>query len=237
MKRVVVAVLLVGCDFAPRNDPPAPRSVVLDQPQVPTVVTTPTTAPSNTEVLRAPTPTELDGFLAGLPGAGPLTATIHTTAGDINCSLNVRYAPRTVANFVGLAMGKVPWRAADGGLRRGIPFYDGLTFHRAVPGFMIQGGDPKGNGSGGPGYQFANETSPDISHVKGTISMANAGPDTNGSQFFIMDGAATRLDGSYNAFGHCTSPDVVAAIARMPTNGDRLIAPVTIRSIEIKNQL
>ena len=130
-----------------------------------------------------------------------LTAVITTTKGDIHVTLFPAEAPVTVANFVNLA-------------QRG--FYDGLEFHRVIANFMIQGGDPNGNGTGGPGYRFADEFSPSLRHNSaGTLSMANSGPGTNGSQFFITHGPTPHLDDLHSIFGKVSSgQDVVDAIAQ-----------------------
>jgi len=126
-----------------------------------------------------------------------LYANLHTNQGDIIIKLAFEKTPLTVVNFVGLAEG-----TKHSNIQIGKPFYNGLKFHRVIDNFMIQGGDPKGNGTGGPGYQFADEIT-DLSHNSGGIlSMANSGPDTNGSQFFITHKATTYLDGKHTVFGH-----------------------------------
>ena len=126
-------------------------------------------------------------------------AVITTAKGQIVCELEFQKAPITVASFVGLAEGKIK----NTFKKPGQPYFDGLTFHRVEPGFVIQGGDPAGNGSGGPGYQFQNEVSPTLKHDRaGTLAMANAGPNTNGSQFYITLQATPQLDGSYSVFGY-----------------------------------
>ncbi|HVP18312.1 MAG TPA: peptidylprolyl isomerase [Spirochaetia bacterium] len=151
-----------------------------------------------------------------------LYAEIKTQRGTIVCSLEYQKAPMTVSSFVGLAEGTV---TANG--MKGKKFFDGLTFHRADPGYVIQGGDPNGNGTGGPGYQFPNETRPDLKHDRaGTLSMANAGPDTNGSQFFITLAPTPNLDGGYNVFGYVVRGiDVANAIQK----GDRITSVRILR--------
>ena len=172
--------------------------------------------------------------LSLLPKRGKLRAKLVTTLGTINCELFDKQAPLTVANFVGLATGQKSWVDANHQIVEGRPFYDGLTFHRVIPEFMIQGGDPNGVGTGGPGYQFANETSPSLPHIAGTLSMANAGPNTNGSQFFIMEKPQSTLDGGYSVFGQCKEIKVIKAIARVEkAANDRPTTPVVIKKVTI----
>jgi peptidyl-prolyl cis-trans isomerase A (cyclophilin A) len=148
----------------------------------------------------------------GLAGSGPLTAKIETTQGTFTCELYDKQAPVTVANFVGLARGLRPFKDQSGQWVKK-PFYDGLIFHRVIPGFMIQGGDPLGIGSGNPGYRFDNEISPDLKFDKpGLLAMANAGPGTNGSQFFITEGTPMYLNGKHTIFGKCDPLSLVSKI-------------------------
>ncbi|RMF73211.1 MAG: peptidylprolyl isomerase [Acidobacteria bacterium] len=171
-----------------------------------------------------------------VPGDGPLRATFRTSLGDFTCELFEDLAPMTVASFVGLATGGIEWRDPGTGEPATGPFYDGVTFHRVIDGFMIQGGDRTGTGRGGPGYRFADECSPEARHdAAGTLSMANAGPDTNGSQFFVTLAPTPHLDGRHTVFGRVIEGiETVREIGRTPTDrDDRPLEPVVIRAIEV----
>jgi len=171
------------------------------------------------------------------PAAGP-TAVIHTTAGDMRCQLFEKEAPIGVANFIGLANGTKDWtNPVSHAKKHGVPLYDGTIFHRVIPQFMIQGGDPAGSGMGDPGYKFKNETSPSLSFDRpGRLAYANAGRDTNGSQFFITEVPYPSLNGGYTIFGQCdpAAVELVKQIARMATDGERPLRPVKITHIEIQ---
>jgi peptidyl-prolyl cis-trans isomerase A (cyclophilin A) len=167
------------------------------------------------------------------------TAIIHTTAGDLHCTLFPKIAPIGVENFVGLATGTKDWTSpVSHAKKHGVPLYDGTIFHRVIPNFMIQGGDPAGNGTGDPGYKFKNETSSSVTFDRpGRLAYANAGRDTNGSQFFITEVPYPSLNGGYTIFGQCDPAAVglVKQIARMasdPSN-NRPFNPVKITHIEI----
>jgi peptidyl-prolyl cis-trans isomerase A (cyclophilin A) len=167
-----------------------------------------------------------------------LHAHFTTSEGAFTIRLFDEQAPNTVANFVGLAEGTTEWTDPKSGQKVARPFYNGLVFHRVIDGFMIQGGDPLGTGTGGPGYKFADEFHPALRHTKaGILSMANAGPNTNGSQFFITLAATPWLDNRHSVFGEVTEGmDVIEKIGGIATSkpGDRPLKPITVESVEIK---
>jgi peptidyl-prolyl cis-trans isomerase A (cyclophilin A) len=192
---------------------------------------------------------------AANPATHPI-AVIHTTLGDIRCELFPDKAPKAAGNFIGLATGKKDWvDPRTGKAQHNRPFYDGIVFHRVIPGFVIQGGDPLGNGRGGPGYQFDDELHADLVFDRpGRLAMANAGPNTNGSQFFITEDALPDLNPcldpngcrrgarivppgtGYTIFGQCDdrSVEIVKRIAQQPRDAnDRPLQPVTIIHIDI----
>jgi peptidyl-prolyl cis-trans isomerase A (cyclophilin A) len=166
-----------------------------------------------------------------------LNAHFTTSEGNFTVRLFEEDVPNTVANFVGLAEGSKEFTDPKGGQTVKRPYYDGLIFHRVIDGFMIQGGDPLGTGTGGPGYKFGDEFSPKLRHSKpGMLSMANAGPNTNGSQFFITLAATPWLDNKHSVFGEVVEGlDVVQKIGKTPTSkpGDRPLKPITIQSVKI----
>jgi peptidyl-prolyl cis-trans isomerase A (cyclophilin A) len=166
------------------------------------------------------------------------TATLHTNHGDITLLLFGDQAPQTVDNFVGLASGTKEYTDPATGKKRTGKFYDGLTFHRVIDGFMIQGGCPLGTGTGGPGYKFGDEFHPDLVFNKPyLLAMANAGPGTNGSQFFITVGQQPHLNRKHTIFGEVadqSSRGIVDQIAQGRTGrGDRPVNPVVIESVTI----
>jgi len=167
------------------------------------------------------------------------TAIFHTTAGDLHCTLFEKETPVTVANFIGLATGTKEWKnPVSGATKTGVPLYDGTIFHRVIPNFMIQGGDPAGNGSGDPGYKFKDEIVSTLTFDRpGRLAMANSGPNTNGSQFFITEVPTPHLNGHHTIFGQCDAAAValVKQIARMASdpNNNHPFHPVKITHIEI----
>jgi peptidyl-prolyl cis-trans isomerase A (cyclophilin A) len=257
---VSLALGIAAC--GPDKPAEAPRENVIQVPEMPIANTT-SNGPDPAEIERARQKAEMDraaeeklrlaeaaknapagdpahdaftleDATAGLIGAGPLVATIKTTMGDMTCKLLADRAPVTVANFVGLARGLRPFRTSKSGAWEKRPVYDGTVFHRVIKGFMIQGGDPLGNGTGEGGYVFPDEIWAGAKHDRaGLLCMANRGPNTNGIQFFITDAAAAHLDKGYTIFGECSPVSVVHAIANVPVNGSRPVTDVAISTIEI----
>jgi len=174
----------------------------------------------------------------GMERGQELVAVIDTSAGELRCRLFPEEAPVAVANFVGLSRGTIPWTDPQTGAVREDALYPGTVFHRVIPGFMVQAGDPEGTGAGGPGYQFMDE----ISSVRrfdhsGVLAMANAGPHTNGSQWFITEVPTPHLDGRHTIFGQCdeASVEVVKSIARVPADDrDRPDEDVVIDAVRLE---
>lgn len=165
-----------------------------------------------------------------------MIATFETNKGTFKVKLFADKAPKTVENFVGLAEGTKEYTDTKTGKKTKSHFYDGLKFHRVIPNFMIQGGDPLGTGSGGPGYQFGDEIVGDLRHSKpGILSMANAGPGTNGSQFFVTVEATPWLDGKHTVFGEVIEGmDIVTQISKAKTApGDRPLEDIVIKTLTI----
>jgi peptidyl-prolyl cis-trans isomerase A (cyclophilin A) len=177
--------------------------------------------------------------VAGQDSAKTPYAHFTTSEGNFTVRLFEKDAPKTVANFIGLVEGTKEWTDPKTSQKVKKPYYNGLTFHRVIAGFMIQGGDPLGTGTGGPGYRFADEFSPKLRHSKaGILSMANSGPDTNGGQFFITLGPTPHLDNKHSVFGEVSEGmDVVEKIGKTKTSkpGDKPVTPITM-SIKIERK-
>jgi len=196
------------------------------------------TGPDKPEDAKKPTvASDLARFTEGIEGKGDgtkLYAKIRTSMGEFNCHLYEKRSPLTVANFVGLARGMKAW--IDPKTNQpvvGKSLYEGSIFHRVIPDFMIQGGDPMGTGMGNPGYQIKDEFHPELRHDKpGLLSMANAGPNTGGSQFFLTEVPTPHLDNRHAIFGKCDNVALVKQIARVKTGPmDRPATPVEIKKI------
>jgi peptidyl-prolyl cis-trans isomerase A (cyclophilin A) len=250
---VAPALLVAGCEHkSPHDDSvegknpwtegsnkpkPAAKPAEVKTEPVPRDQKGPLTPPADSgDDVRAPTAADLDTYTKDIKGTGKqLTATIATSMGTFHCELFADKTPMTVANFIGLATGKKPWKDPKSGeVVKNKPFFDGLTFHRVIKDFMIQGGDPLGTGTGGPGYRFADEFSPDLKMSPGTMAMANSGPGTNGSQFFITEGSPDWLNGKHTIFGKCKETELVKQIEAVPQNAaNKPDTPVTIDKVTI----
>jgi len=218
--------LLLSLAFAPSN--------FAQQSTPPASNAPPSNAPASSQDLPDAPGTQAQ---TGPQPTGP-TAVLDTSMGRITCKLFSKEAPETVANFVGLAEGTKDWtNPATKQKMHGKPLYNGTIFHRVIPDFMIQGGDPLGTGMGDPGYYFKDEFDPNLNFdVAGRLAMANSGPNTNGSQFFITEVPEPDLNQKYNIFGQCdeSSVLVVKSIARVERDGqDRPIEPVILKKVTI----
>jgi len=221
----VLALTLAAtlCALAQSSTPPPPEA----KPA------TPAAAPAAEELPDSPTPQAA----ALIHPNGP-TVVFDTSMGRITCQFYEKQAPKTVANFIGLAEGTKDWTdPVTHKKMHNKPLYDGTIFHRVIPEFMIQGGDPAGTGMGDPGYQFEDEFDPNLNFdVPGRLAMANSGPNTDGSQFFITEQAYDSLDQHYSLFGQCDQNgiEVVKAIARVPRDSDdKPETPVILRKVTI----
>jgi peptidyl-prolyl cis-trans isomerase A (cyclophilin A) len=196
----------------------------------------PPALPSSSDTVREPVADDLAEYLKNVPGTGDkVLAEIKTSEGTLHCVLFADKATMTVANFVGLATGQKAWKDPNTkDVKKATPYYDGLTFHRVAKGFMIQGGDPLGNGTGGPGYTFAEETYPDLKHEPGTMSMAKtSAPHSTGSQFFVMEAANSALDGGYSVFGKCKEVDIVKKMTALEGVRETPTKKITIEKVTI----
>jgi peptidyl-prolyl cis-trans isomerase A (cyclophilin A) len=226
------AAILVSCSlFAQQTPPTSPASPNAAAPA--TQQTQPSASQSTTSLPDAP---DLQAHPAPEP-TGP-TAIFDTSMGTMTCRLFDKQVPIAVANFVGLATGTKDWTdPATKQKMHGQPYYDGTTFHRVIPEFMIQGGDRLGTGEGDPGYMFKDEFDPNLNFdVPGRLAMANSGPDTNGSQFFITEVPYPSLDQHYVIFGQCDEHSVlvVQSIARVNRDDhDKPLEPVVLKRVTI----
>lgn len=162
-------------------------------------------------------------------------AIFETSMGDITCTLFPDKAPMTVQNFIGLAEGTKEWKnPVSGAKKTNTPLYDGTIFHRVIPDFMLQGGDPAGNGTGDPGYKFKDEFSDLKFDQPGRLAMANSGPNTNGSQFFITEVPTPHLNGKHTIFGQCSPVSLVQKMARVPRDAmDKPRTPIVLKHVKI----
>ena len=214
--------------------PTAAANATGDLKAAPSPVPTAAAKPSNGDPLEGKY--TLADATKDIKGTGALVAKIETNKGNLTCKLLEDKAPNTVANFVGLARGTRPWKDPTSAWVTK-PAYDGTTFHRIIKGFMIQGGDARGNGSGEPGYVIKDELWEGAKHDRaGLLCMANRGHNTNGAQFFITDALAAHLDNNYTIFGECSPVDTVHAIANVPVQGEKPASPVIIKTVTVARE-
>jgi peptidyl-prolyl cis-trans isomerase A (cyclophilin A) len=183
-------------------------------------------------------PAKMTSWSARARNGDVLYATLQTSLGDIQVRLFSKDAPRTVENFVALASGEKTWTDPKTGQKTQRPLYDGTIFHRVIPNFMIQGGDPLGEGTGGPGYEFEDEFQSAKTFDKPCVlAMANAGPNTNGSQFFITEKATPWLNKRHTIFGEVVKGcELVAKIARVPSEGSRPNETIVIKKVVLSDR-
>ncbi|HUS33357.1 MAG TPA: peptidylprolyl isomerase [Kofleriaceae bacterium] len=236
------ALLVAGCENTPKpkDTTPSPKPADPAKPADP-LPTQPKPDPAPGADVAPPTAADLEAYTKDLPGTGSkLLMIMETSLGTFHCELYGDKAPMTVANWIGLATGKKPWlNPKTGNVERGKPYFDGLIFHRVIPGFMVQGGDPLGQGFGGPGYQFNDEIWQGQHVGAGVLAMANAGvrggQGTNGSQFFIMEGDRPDLDSKHTVFGKCNEVDLIKKIEAVPRDdNDKPNDPVSITKVTIQ---
>ncbi|MFO0755369.1 MAG: peptidylprolyl isomerase [Byssovorax sp.] len=247
----------LGCSQSPPEPTPDPAGAHTSSPAAKTAQgdtkpasLTSAAAPPKRKVPGKPTATvspspddplkgkwTLDDATKGLPAGKTLVATLETELGKLECTLFDTKAPITVANFVGLARGIRPWKSPEGKWDKK-PLYDGTVFHRIIKGFMIQGGDPKKNGTGDAGFEIPDEVWEDGSHDRaGLLCMANHGANTNSAQFFITDEAAPHLDGGYTIFGECGPLETVHALGSVEmAGGDRPKTPPVLKKVTISRK-
>lgn len=234
LRRFTIALLFAtGIAAAQQTTPPAQTPSAQQVPSAPS--SPPSSAPSNATSELPDSP----GAQAApaVEPTGP-TAVLDTSMGRITCRLFDKQAPQTVANFVGLAEGTKDWTdPATHEKEHGKPLYDGTIFHRVIPSFMAQGGDPMGTGMGDPGYYIPDEIDPSLMfNVPGRLAMANSGPNTDGSQFFVTEEILPDLNGHYTIFGQCdpSSVLVVKTITRVERDGhDKPLTPVVLKKVTI----
>jgi len=230
MRTLLLGLSLTAALFAQTGTTPATKSTATKSKSATSKTKSATKAPAKAAASPATT--------KPASRANPL-AIFDTSKGRIACELFPDKAPKTVANFIGLADGSKEWTDPRTGQKVTKPYYNGIIFHRVIDGFMIQGGDPKGKGIGGPGYEFDDEFHPNLKHSKeGMLSMANRGPHTNGGQFFITLAPTPHLNNRHSVFGEVESGmDVVRKIGSTKTGAnDRPVKDVVIQTIKIERR-
>ncbi len=229
---------LVKAEEKAKEAPPAQTKAAAKAEAKALPAASPVGTKAEAKALPSPSPAKAETTQATKKkGFKNMYALFDTTMGNIKCRLFFDKVPNTVANFTDLAEGKKEWIDSSSRTKKKTHFFDGLVFHRVIPKFMIQGGDPLGNGTGGPGYQFKDEFASDLKHDKpGMLSMANSGKDTNGSQFFITSVATPWLDRKHTIFGEVIEGmDVVDAISNTPrdSSNDKPLKSVVINKLTI----